>query len=108
MNKELNKSNSDVINVNIALDFISDKIRTDRIQLINSYKNNRIEIFKTSDGSVLYIKNGILRFKVDSQQIVPDIEYAYIEKITDRLYKVTIKSNIDNIYTCFVGEGYEK
>ncbi|MCX7695069.1 MAG: prepilin-type N-terminal cleavage/methylation domain-containing protein [Caloramator sp.] len=108
LNKELNNNNSDIINANIAFDFITDKIRTGKIQLINSINNNRLEVFKTSDGGILYIKNGILRFNSDSQQIVPDINYVFVEKKSDKLYKVTITTKSKNEYTCFIGEGYEK
>lgn len=108
LSKELNNNNSDIINANIAFDFITDKIRTGRIQLINSINNNRLEVFKTSDGGILYIKNGILRYNSDSQQIVPDINYVFVEKKSDKLYKVTITTKSHNEYTWFIGEAYEK
>ncbi|SHF02401.1 MULTISPECIES: PilW family protein [Caloramator] len=108
INKKVGKDNSDIINATIALDFISDKIRTDKIQLINSMNKNRLEIFKTSDGGILYIKNGILRFNVDSQQIVPQIDYVLVEKKSEKLYKITITTSLNNKYTCFIGEAYEK
>ncbi|MBZ4662423.1 MAG: hypothetical protein JG776_105 [Caloramator sp.] len=108
INKKMSKDNSDLINATIAIDFISDKIRTDKIQLINSTNKNRLEIFKTSYGGVLYIKNGILRYNVDSQQIVPQIDYVLVEKKSEKLYKVTVTTNLNNKYTCFIGEAYEK
>lgn len=105
LNMDLKGRSSDLINATIAIDFIQDKIRTGNIEPINNYNKDRLEILKTFDGSILYLKNGILRYSTDSQQITPNIDYVFVEKISNNLFKISVTTSMGKNYICYVGGG---
>lgn len=83
-------------NMKIAMDFLYDIIS----------KADSIKIEKDSifiDGKKVYIKNNILRYDTDSQQIASGITKIEIEKIYDNqnLYFVKMYSN-DNVQTTYI------
>lgn len=83
-------------NMKIAMDFLYDIIlKADSIKI----ENNSIFI----DGKKVYIKNNILRYDTDSQQIASGITKIEIEKIYDNqnLYFVKMYSN-DNVQSTYI------
>lgn len=105
-NKNLINESNDLLNGYIAIDFITDIIRKNKIEIINKNQNGRYEIFKTVDGQILYLKgnNGILRYTTDSQQITINISDVKVEKIRHNLYKVIVTTNTGRKISIFAGE----
>lgn len=70
-------------NMNIAADFLYENI----------IKSNDIRIEDSNfyiDGKRVYIKNNILRFDTDSQQIASGITKIHIKKMEGKLYTLTL------------------
>ncbi|MCX7951159.1 MAG: prepilin-type N-terminal cleavage/methylation domain-containing protein [Clostridiales bacterium] len=106
LNKNLIDDSNDLLNGYIAVDFISDTIRKNKIEIIDKNQNGRCEIIKTTDGQTLYLKgsNGILRYASDSQQITINILDVKVEKIRDKLYKVAVTTKTGRKILMFTGE----
>jgi prepilin-type N-terminal cleavage/methylation domain-containing protein len=79
-------------NLRIAMEFLYRTIRDcDSIEILS----NGIKV----DNERIYIKNNILRYSVDSQQIAPNITNFSVDKITDILYKIHISSEDAELIT---------
>lgn len=78
-------------NLRIGMDFVEDKLRGSHSVL------NESEVI-TIDGSRVYLKNGILRYNTDGEQIASKISSFGVQKINDKgLYKITLSSNNINM-----------
>ncbi|QCX32715.1 hypothetical protein FDN13_02780 [Caloramator sp. E03] len=89
-------------NMNIAADFLYENI----------IKSNDIRIEDNNffiDGKRVYIKNNILRFDTDSQQIASGITKIQIKKMKDRLYTLTLYfgSYSNTFYVLSRGDFYD-
>lgn len=106
INNSLRSQSNDLLNGYIAVDFITDIIKKNKIEIIDKNQNGRYEIIRTMDGQTLYLKgnNGILRYVTDSQQITINILEAKVEKVRDKLYKVVVITESGRKISVFVGE----
>lgn len=78
-------------NLRIAMDFVGDKLREGQSILIESGGVK-------ANGSKIYLKNNILRYNTDSEQIACDISSFMVEKENDLgLYKITLVSGINSM-----------
>lgn len=89
-------------NLRIAMDFVIEKIRNGNVIIIEE-NNGKVTI----DGKSIYVKNNILRYDVDSQQIAPEITdfKVFHENETSGLYRVRIVSEIYSFETFVMKRG---
>ncbi|TDT61964.1 PilW family protein [Fonticella tunisiensis] len=89
-------------NLRIAMDFVIEKIRNGNVIIIEE-NNGKVTI----DGKSIYVKNNILRYDVDSQQIAPEITdfKVFLENETSGLYRVRIVSEIYSFETFVMKRG---
>lgn len=104
LSDKLLNSNNDIMNSNIAMDFIIKKIRENEIYPINKNNNGVLEVFKTKNNELLYVKNNILRFLTDSQQIAPDIKAVFVEDKGKNMYSVSMETVEGIKFFTYVGK----